>query len=139
MLDALSGEEIAHWFIDSFAANFNQQDEDGIMHRKDEDGYDYVHVLAMVDLDICCYFLLDVRTHHQGYADPSTHETRDFLYVGSGARYGLEFDWHNKPVKYNAPDYDHLDHLDDGLKWFFNKVMLGQQDESLAAPEAVSH
>ncbi len=119
MLDTLSGIEIAHRFIEDHGRQFNVQTADGIMQRKDSEeyGYDYVWVMATVDLDYLMYYLLDVRTAHSDNSD----ETRDFLFVASGPS-GVQCCWHNQPIQFSASADDHSDRLHAGLTWLAGQI-----------------
>lgn len=120
MLEVLSGIEIGHDFVEEHARDFHTQSADGIMNRRDEDGYEYVWLLAMIDYDLSQYYLLDVRTSHSSYRD-NAEETRDFLFVATGSS-SFAVEWFNNPINFGASAEAHQERLSKGLGWFVDSV-----------------
>ena len=118
--DVPGGIDIAHYFLEEKARDFDGQGADGIKLSRDGRAYCYAWVTAHVDLDLDQFYLLDIRT--AGGKEPFD-ETRDFLLVMSGVTTGgkPEVEWENNPIDFTSED--HIDRLHRGLKWFSNSVV----------------
>lgn len=115
-----SGAEIANYFVEEHARNFDGQGCEGISLSRDGRDYCYLWVEAMVDHDLEQFYLLEVRTNREPHG-----ETRDFLYVACGVGFGgkVECEWYNKPIKYFGPSQDeHMNHFYHGMRWFVDRV-----------------
>jgi hypothetical protein len=114
------GLDIAHYFIEDHCRDFDGQGADGMPLWRDDRAYCYMWLEAHVDHDLEQYFLLDIRTAN---GKEPFDETRDYLYVMVGVGLKVECEWHNQPVRFDAPTEDHLDRLNNGLTWFVSKVV----------------
>lgn len=92
---------------------------DGITLYRDGKDYCYLWVEATVDHDMWMSYLLDVRTKIDGI------ETRDYVFLDAGADDLFECEWHNQPIRFDAPVDAHIDRLHAGLKWFTGLVIGG--------------
>lgn len=122
------GHAIAVWFRESHADTFTHaQTCEGF----DFDGDTYIWVMAFVDLDQDAFFLLDVRTQHEGMP-----ETRDFLFVGIGVTFGkstpVEW-WTDNMIHFSAPHDDHRERLRKGLEWFAGRIEFWTEDHAFAS------
>lgn len=90
---------------------------DGIELYREGTEYCYLWVEATVDHDMWMDYLLDVRTKAGGT------ETRDYLYLNAGLGNLFEVEWHNSPIRFDAPTDDHIDRLMAGLEWFTDRVI----------------
>jgi hypothetical protein len=124
-LEVPDGISIAHYFIEE--TDRRNRGCDGIdLYREGRD-YCYVWVEAMVDDDMQESYLLDIRTC-VGDSDDLFRETRDFLYIRSGGGLNApEVEWHNHPIRFDAPHEGHADRNYDGLVWFINRVELSRE------------
>lgn len=115
------GISIAHWFAEESPKPMGNHGCDGIdLYRGDDTSYCYLWVTSKVDLDLHCYWLLDIRTA----GAESFSETRDFLLVAHGVGiWPLECEWFNHPIDFKAPAEAHQEHLAKGLEWFHGRVM----------------
>jgi hypothetical protein len=114
------GVDIAHYFLEEKAKDFDGQGCDGIALWREERAYSYLWVMAHVDLDLDQFYLLDIRT---AKGEEPFDESRDFLFVAYGVSTGgkPEVEWENKPIDFASDD--HIDRLYRGLKWFSNGVV----------------
>lgn len=88
---------------------------DGITLWRDGASYCYLWITSMVDHDEWIDYLLEIRTK------VDDEETRDFLFV-SYRRGKMEVEWHNKPIRFDAPYDNHIDRFRDGMHWFAERV-----------------
>jgi hypothetical protein len=118
--DVPGGIDIAHYFLEEKARDFDGQGADGIPLSRDGRAYCYLWVMAHVDLDLDQFYLLDIRTAR---GEEPFDESRDFLLVMSGVSTGgkPEVEWENRPIGFS--DDGHIDRLHRGLKWFANGVV----------------
>lgn len=114
-----SGIDIAHWWAEQSPEVRRIQGAGGTSLWSEGLEYCYLWVEALIDLDMTEHYLLDVRTKRED------DETRDYLWVKIGHP-GVECQWHNKPISFDAPHEDHLDRHRAGLKWF---IALGGSHE----------
>lgn len=124
-----SGLDIAHWFIEEHVNGGKNSYHgcDGIdlpgCEASEFTNYSYLWVHAAVDLDMDGFWLIEVRTN--GDED----ETRDHLFVAlhDGK---VECEWLNQPIALKAGVEAHRDHLEAGLEWFVQGVMMYVRGES---------
>lgn len=119
-IDIPGGVDIAAYFLEEKARDFDGQGADGIPLYREGRAYSYLWVMAHVDLDLDQFYLLDIRT--AGGVEPFD-ESRDFLLVMTGVTTGgkPEVQWENQPIGFS--DDGHLERLNRGLKWFSNAVV----------------
>lgn len=92
---------------------------DGIKLWRDGASYCYLWIESMVDHDMWIDYLIEVRTK---VGTEDFNETRDYLFV-SYRQGKMEAEWHNKPIRFDAPTDHHIDRLRDGLIWFAERVV----------------
>jgi len=125
-----SGVGIAHYFVEECHLDIDNQGADGIPLWREVNAYSYAWVEAKVDHDLEQYWLLDIRT---AKGEEPFDETRDFLFVATGVGIkGVECEWHNQPVRFDASNDLHLERLNSGLKWFVQCV-IGATEEIVDA------
>lgn len=126
-----SGMEIASYFWAE--TNHRNWGCEGIdLWRGEGTDYCYLWVEAMVDLDMWEAYLLDVRTHI-GVKPGEIGETRDFLFlfVGAGGRFDVQ--WHNQPVRFDAPAEDHWRRFEAGMHWLTSLIEKSVEDADAGA------
>lgn len=77
---------------------------DGIDLFRDGADYCYLWVDTTIDFDMWMAYLLDVRTS-VGNPHPTDkfNETRDYLFLIAGAGDMFDVEWHNQPIRFDAP------------------------------------
>lgn len=128
-LEVPAGVDIARWFVDE-VPNKTHGCEGIDLWRGEDTNYCYLWITSTVDLDMSYYWLLDIRTSVSGVP---FGETRDFLFVASGAGAGIDpfaCEWFNHPIQFSAPAEQHRQHLADGLEWFASRVTETQSQET---------
>lgn len=125
-LEVPTGIDIAHYFIEETDRRNNGCD--GIDLFRDGQDYCYLWVEATVDDDMWEAFLLDIRTCVGDPAD-TFRETRDFLFVRVGVGGMFEVEWHNQPIRFDAPTEAHRERGHDGLLWFVGRVEASREAE----------
>lgn len=122
-LDPPSGMDIARYFwhevvlVDQDGSHRRGQYHgcEGIDLWREGSDYCYLWVEATVDHDMWMAYLLEIRTHQAGL------ETRDHLYLAAGGGDLFETEWRNKPIRFDAPLDDHVDHHRAAMLWFVER------------------
>lgn len=124
------GHDIAVWFRENHSLTYSRAQTVEGFDFTDET---YIWVTAFVDLDQDAFFLLDVRTQHEGMP-----EARDFLFVGVGVTFGkrtpVEW-WTDNMIHFNAPADDHRERLRKGLEWFAGRIEFWTEDHAFASAD----
>lgn len=119
-----SGVDLAHYFWDE--TDHRNPGYDGIDLYREGNDYCYLWVEAMVDHDMWHSYLLEVRTH-VGVKPGEFGETRDFLFLHVGGD-TFDVEWHNKPIRFDAPHEAHQDYFHDGMLWFLARIEKALED-----------
>ena len=114
--DVPGGIDIARYFLEEKARDFDGQGVDGIKLYRDGREYCYAWVTAHVDLDLDGFFLLDVRTN-----DGDKESTR--LPVRRPASELIIPTSNGRTSRSDFSSHDHIERLHRGLTWFNNGVV----------------